>query len=175
MKDYFVLKQDERLTDAPELLDARKQVNSRDIHLTSAHKLADTMFFKVKAEKQSIFPDVMDRQLYLISERLKRLVELYAPDTIFKLTPLIDMAHRRQHNYYLPIFEEVSALSPNSERAGDGRVIRKLVLQGDQLTGKRIFKIKESEKPLIVVRLDVAESILRRDFEGVQLVRVQVE
>lgn len=175
MKEYFVLKQDERLTDAPMLLNVRKQVNTRDIHRTSAHKLAETMIFQVKAEKESTFADVMDGQLYVLSERLKRLVEMYAPDTIFKLTPLIDLVHHRQRNYYLPIFEEVEALSPKTERAGDGSVIRKLVLQSDQLQGKRIVQIKESAKPLIVVRLDVAESILRRDFTGVRLERVLVE
>lgn len=175
MKEYFVLKQDERETDVPVLVDIRRQIDVRDIHWASAHKLAEMIVMQVRANQESTCPDVLDGQLYLISDRLKRLVEQYAPDTIFKQTPLIDLKYRRQHHYFLPIFEEVEALSPRSERVGDGSVIRKLVLNGELLSGKRIVRIKESGKPLIVVRLDVAESILRRDFAGVRLERVQVE
>ena len=35
--------------------------------------------------------------------------------------------------------------------------------------------MKESEKTLVVVRLDVAESLLRREFEGMCLKRLEVE
>ena len=72
MRDYFVLKQDERASDAPVLLDVRKQVDMRDLHRTGAHRIADTIIFQVKAEKESVFPDVLDGQLYLISDRLTR-------------------------------------------------------------------------------------------------------
>ncbi|WP_179232825.1 hypothetical protein [Paenibacillus rigui] len=173
--DYFVLKQDERVSDAPILLDVRKQLDIRDIRWTSAHKIADTLIFQVKAERESCYSDVLDGQLFLVSERLKRLIEAYVPDTLFKMTPLVDVTHHRQSSYYLPIFEEVEALGPSSERVGDGSVIKKLVLHKDKMKGKRIARVRESAKPLIVVRLDVAESILRRDFEGIRLERVAME
>ena len=37
------------------------------------------------------------------------------------------------------------------------------------------FLCKESDKTLIVVRLDAAESILRRDFKGIYLERLSIE
>jgi len=37
------------------------------------------------------------------------------------------------------------------------------------------FLCKESDKTLIVARLDVAESLLRRDFNGIYLERLNVE
>jgi hypothetical protein len=48
-------------------------------------------------------------------------------------------------------------------------------LENKKIQGKRIFKIKESVKPLIVVRLDVAESLLRRRFKGICLEQLEVE
>lgn len=173
--DYFLLKQDERYTDVPLLLDVYKKIDTRDIHPTRAYKIADPLIFHVKAGEESSYLDIMDRQLLLLSDKLKRVVEAYEPDTLFKLVVLIDLSRHRQNNYYLPILEEVEAVSPRSEFNLDKSVIKRLVLLEEKLRGKKIVRLKESEKPLIVVRLDVAESILRRDLTGIRLERVPVE
>lgn len=173
--DYFLLKQDERYTDVPLLVDVRKKIDTRDIHRESAHKIADPLIFHVKAGVESSFLDILEHPLFLLSDKLKRMMELYEPDTLFKLTPLIDPSRHLQKNYYLPILEEVEAVSVRSEFHRDRSQIKKLVLKKENIHGKKIFRIKESEKPLIVVRLDVAESILRRDLTGIRLQRVPVE
>ncbi|MBC2580546.1 imm11 family protein [Clostridium sp. DJ247] len=173
--DYFLLKQDERYTDVPLLLDLMKKIDLRSINQMDAHKIEDTTLFYVRAEEESSFLDILDRQLYLVSDGLKKILEKYVPNTLFKMMILIDKKNERQENYFLPIFEEVEALSPNCEFNLDKSVIKKLVLDGEKIKGKKIFKIKESEKPMIVVRLDAAESILRRGFEGIRLEKIQVE
>ncbi|MED1722884.1 hypothetical protein [Brevibacillus parabrevis] len=173
--DYFLLKQDERYTDVPLLMDVHKQIDIRDMRISRAYKIADPLIFHVKAGAGSSFLDIMDRQLLLLSDKLKRVVEVYEPDTLFKLTPLIDLSRQLQKNYYLPILEEMEVLSPRTEFHHGKSRIKKLVLHKEKLRGKKIVRIKESEKPLIVVRLDVAESILRRDLTGIWLARVPVE
>ena len=173
--DYFLLKQDERYTNIPILIDVVKKIGPMNIHRLKAHKLPDTIIFYVQADKETSYIDLLDRQLYLISDRLKKIVEKYEPDTLFKMLPLINLKQQRQENYYLPIFEELSALSPNSEFNLDKSVIKTLVLDAEKIKGKKIFKIKESSKPLVVVRLDAAESIVRRDFTGIRLEKIPVE
>ncbi|UHA75903.1 hypothetical protein KIK04_06880 [Paenibacillus sp. 481] len=173
--DYFLLKQDRRYTNVPVLQEVRQKLDSRHINRLNAHSIADTLMFYVKAEADSSYLDLFDQQLFLMSDQLKRVVELYAPDTIFKLTPLVDHVHHKQHNYVLPIFEEVDALSPSCEFNTDKSVIKKLILLGDALQGKKIVSIKGSSQRLVVVRLDVAESILRRSLVGIQLEKVAIE
>ncbi|WP_068777096.1 hypothetical protein [Paenibacillus sp. FJAT-26967] len=175
MMDYFVLQQDRRYADVPVLLDVRSQIDVRDIHPMRAGNIPGTVVMHVKSTKETEYPDVLDGQLYLMSDRLRQIVSLYEPRLLFKLIPLIDRVQRKQSNYHLPVFEDADVLSPASEFNLDGSVIKRLVLQRDKLAGRRIFKIKESLKPLIVVRLDVAESLLRRDFEGICLERVAVD
>ncbi|MFS0556145.1 hypothetical protein [Brevibacillus sp. 179-C9.3 HS] len=173
--DYFLLKQDERYSDVPLLLDVRKKIDSRDIHRERAHKITDPLILQIKSGVESSFLDILEYPLFLLSDKLKRLVEAYEPDTLFKLTPLIDLSRHLQKNYYLPIFEEVEAVSAHSEFHRDNSQIKKLVLKEESMRGKKIARIKESVKPLIIVRLDVAESILRRDMTGIRLERVPVE
>jgi len=169
------MQQDDRYTEFPILQDVRQHIDIRHMNRLKSHHLADTTIFQVIATEEAEPLDLLTTQLYLVSEKMKQLIELYEPDCLFKLTPLIDRARGKQLLYYLPIFEEVEALSPNTEFNLDGSVIRHLVLNEEKIRGKRIFRVKESETPLIIIRLDIAESILRRDLIGVSLRRVPTE
>ena len=54
-------------------------------------------------------------------------------------------------------------------------IVKKIILKKEKIKEKKIFKIKESSKTLIVIRLDVAESLLRRNFKGICLERLELE
>ncbi|MBI6871348.1 hypothetical protein [Clostridium aciditolerans] len=173
--DYFLLKQDERYTNTPRLIDVFKKINIKNLNLSNAHKIEDITIFEINAGDNCEFLDILDSQLFLISEGMKKIIEKYDRDILFKSLSLIDSLHDIQENYFLPIFEEGESLSDNAELNLDKTVVKKIVLDKEKIQGKKIFKIKESLKPLIVVRLDVAESLLRRDFKGIKLERLQVE
>lgn len=173
--DYFLLKQDEEYTNAPVLLDVFKEIDVRNINLLNAHKIDDIVIFNVKCTEETEFLDILDRNLFLISEKMKKIIEKYAPDILFKTIPLIDLTYNKQENYYLPIFEEVEALGKNAELNLNKTVVKKIILDKEKIKGKKIFKIKESSKALVVVRLDVAESLLRREFKGMSLERLEIE
>ena len=173
--DYFLLKQDEEYTNAPVLRDVFKEIDVRNINLLNAHKIDDIVIFNVKCTDETEFLDILDRNLFLISEKMKKIIEKYDPGILFKTIPLIDLAQGRQENYYMPIFEEIECLSENAELNLKKAVVKKIILDKEKIKNKKIFKIKESSKTLVVVRLDVAESLLRREFEGMCLKRLEVE
>ncbi|MFF2484380.1 imm11 family protein [Paenibacillus sp. NPDC058071] len=173
--DYFILKQDERYANTPTLLEVRQKIDSRNVNRFQAGNIPDTVVFQVAADAESQFLDILDRQLFLVSDKLKRVIEMYAPGTLFKMIPLIDARNRKQQIYYMPIFEEVEALGPSSELNLDRSVIKKLVLRREKVQGKKIFALQEGEQTIVIVRLDVAESIMRRGFTGTKLVRAAME
>lgn len=173
--DYFLLKQDERYNNVPMVLDVMKKIDKRNINLLKADKIQDTIIFYVKADEETSYLDILHRQLYLVSEKLKKLLEKYDSNIIFKAMPLIDLEHENQENYFLPIFEEVEALSDKCEFNLDKSVIKKLILDEKKIQGKKIFKISHDKQTLVVVRLDIAESILRRDFTGIKLEKLSIE
>lgn len=172
--DYFLLKQDTRYVNVPQLTDVHKNINIKDINLLRCDNISDTVILNVKAGKDSAFLDILDKPLFLMSDDLKNIIEKYNANIYFKTIPLIDLQHERQKNYCLPIFEELDALSEESEFNMDKSVIKKIVLDSKKIKGKKIFKIKNEFKTLIVVRLDVAESILRRGFTGIKLEKLCV-
>ncbi|MBW6409681.1 hypothetical protein [Clostridium weizhouense] len=173
--DYFLLKQDERYTNTPRLKDIFYKINIRNINRLNADKIDDVIIFQVTAEERCEYLDVLDKQLFLISEKIMKIISKYDTDIILKILPLIDSKRDRQENYYLPIFEDIEALSEKSEFNLNKTIVKKIVLNKKNIEGKKIFRIKESEKTLIVVRLDVAESLLRRKPRGISLEKLEVE
>lgn len=173
--DYFLLKQDERYTNTPRLKDVFNNINLKNLNRPNAHKIEDVIIFNVDADDRCEYTDILDKQLFLISAKLVNIISKYDPEMILKDIPLIDLKRERQDMYYLPILEEVKALSDKSETGFNKTIYKKIVLDKEKIKGKKIFKIKESSETLIVVRLDVAESILRRKPRGVSLKRLEIE
>ncbi|WP_252248244.1 hypothetical protein [Clostridium sp. ZBS20] len=173
--DYFLLKQDEEYTNTPMLMDVFKNIDVRNINLLDAHKIDDVIIFNVKCDEGAEFLDILDRNLFLISKEIKKIIEKYDSEILFKTIPLIDLPHERQENYYMPIFEEIECLSEKAELNLNKTVVKKIILNKEKIRNKKIFKIKESSKTLVVIRLDVAESLLRREFKGMCLKRLEID
>ncbi len=173
--NYFLLKQDEDYINAPVLMDVFNKLDVRNINLLKAHKIDDILIFNTKCDEETEFLDILDRNLFLISEKMKKIIEKYAPEILFKTVPLIDLKYKKQENYYMPIFEDIECLSEKAELNLNKTVVKKIILDKEKIKGKKIFRIKESSKALVVVRLDVAESLLRREFKGICLQKLEVD
>ncbi|WP_297430168.1 DUF1629 domain-containing protein [Clostridium sp.] len=172
--DYFLLKQDKRCSYVPRILDWFNKVDLRHLNLMDADKIKDEMIFYVNSESNNNYFDILDNQLFLVSEEMKKILEKCDPNIIFKMAVLTDFNNSKQNIYYLPIFEEIEALSEDAEMNLNKTVVKKLILNEDKIKNKKVFKLKESSKSMVIVRLDVAESILRRDFNGLELEKVEI-
>lgn len=172
--DYFLLKQDERCSYIPRISNWFDKINIKHLNLENAHKVDDETILFLNSDVNNRYTDIIDLQLFLVSEAMKKVMEKYAPDSIFKMIVLTDFKNSIQKIYYQPIFEEVEALSEEAEMNLNKTVVKKIILNEEKIRDKKIFKLKESSKTLIVVRLDVAESILRRDFNGIELEKLEL-
>lgn len=86
---------------------------------------------------------------------------------------LTDKARMSQETYWAIYPTVMDVLSPQTERHLDGS-LKQIVLD----RGKAelpLFQLKEPRESVIIVNLALAESLLRRDFSGIQLVRLEQE
>lgn len=172
--DYFLLKQDKRYSYTPQITNWFDMINVKNLNLINADKIKDVIILYVKAHENNNYLDILDNQLFLVSEPMKKTLEKYDPNIIFKMIVLTDFKNSIQNVYYLPIFEEIEALSEDAEMNLNKTVVKKLILNEEKIKNKKIFKLKESSRTMVVVRLDVAESLLRRDFDGIILEKVEI-
>lgn len=170
--DYFLLKQDHRYTNTPQIINFFQTINSRDLNPLRADNIEDNNSFFVKSSENNQFIDIIDTPVFLVCEDMKKIMAKYNRNIIFKRAALIDRENKNQKIYNIPIWEEVNALHEDSEIKFN--VVKKIVLDKGKVKNRKIFKIKESDKTLIVIRLDVAESLLRREFEGISLERLEI-
>lgn len=172
--DYFVLRQDKRCTYVPKILDWFSNINKKHLNLVDADKVKNEIILYVNSDKNNTYFDILDNQLFLVCEEMKKILEKYNPNIIFKMIVLTDFNNSKQVIYYQPIFEEIEALSEEAEMNLDKTVVTKLIVNEEKIKNKKVFKLKESSKTMVIIRLDVAESILRRDFNGVELEKVEL-
>ena len=129
---------------------------------------------ELKPQRNNVYVDFIARPLPLISDPLKELFEKYQADIFFKPVVLFDPQWEDQVLYWIMIPESIGCLSRASQFNRDGTV-EKIVIDSQRTAGSNIFKIAETVEPTIVVNLAVAESILRRDFIGIDLKKVEVD
>ncbi|MCQ2017864.1 imm11 family protein [Clostridium butyricum] len=173
--DYFLIEQDKRCTNVPQLTDINTNIERRYINRQDEGKIQNEMVLYVKSSEWNNYIDIMDKQLFIVSEEVKKVFEKYDEDIKFKMIAITDFERSVQHVYYLPIFEEVEGLSEKAEYGFNKMVINKIVLDYKKIREKKIFKLKESDKTAIICRLDVVESLLRRNFKGIAYKKLYIE
>ena len=133
--------------------------------------LTKILYVKERAYN-SEYSDYLETYM-LVSEKLKRIMSKYQSNAIFKTVVLIERKINRQEIYYLISAPLIQCASDQTVYNKQGQV-KEFVLDEEKVGHARIFKADNYENH-VLVRLDVAESILRRDSYGVSFDRVTID
>ena len=168
--DYFVMRQDPRVRNVAKPEGAR--VNELR-HLTRAEIDAISIppNLYVKNSKKAEYTDYIEEPVMLLSEKLKKIMSKYQKDAIFKAAILMGKDTSRQETYYLISAPGIRCASEGTTYDTRGNV-KDLVIDKEKVVPARIF-FTEGYERRIIVRLDVAESILRRDPNGIWFEKVK--
>ncbi len=120
--------------------------------------------------------DILTEPAFLVSDRLKRILQIYEKELPFKGVQLFSTAEesRQYPLYWVPCFPVLDCLHEKTQKQDNG-MLKHLVLAKKEIRGKSIFRIGGLLEYKVAVSLPVAESILRRRPYGVSLQRIEVE
>lgn len=172
--EYFLMTQDQRYGNTPYFKAVFSQIAPGDICLERCNRIPDETTLAIETNKGLQYLDLLDRQLFMVSTKLRKLLALYDPSMIFKRISTVNFCNGRNEIYWLPILEQVDCIAPQSEFNRDKSVLLKIVLNEEAIKDKPIFRLGGVATPYVVARLDLVESILRRDFEGITFMRLAV-
>jgi len=130
-----------------------------------------TLYFQ--GDNDSIFPDIYTWPLYLISEKIKDVIEAYEHRVIFKPVVLTNIEHKIQKIYYLMIIDKVDCIANSTEYRFDK--ITKLVIDEAKTEGRSVFEISTSKDHYLIFKLNLMESILRREVQGLVWEEIESE
>lgn len=174
--DYFQIKSDKRYFHPPIITNLSDIVTRRkDMSLENASKLTDINVGFASCEYQVDYLDILDEQLFLINDDVKKVFSMYDPSILFKTICIINNLDGSYCNYNAPLFPKVDCLPDEYKRGQIRKKEQKLTILKDRVKENSIFKIDEIEEEIILIRLDVAESLLRRGIKRFTLERVALE
>lgn len=173
--NYFILSQDERISNAVEPVGIAQVIKKELLTLDRMDELEELeRQFPVLEKNDMLYIDFIEKPIALLSDAVKQLVEKYNPSMPFKAVVLMDMPKLMQTLYWLVIPPKVPCLSTQTEFRLDG-TLKKLVLDEDKAAPYSFFQIEGIKENYIVVNIELAESILRRDLRGIRLQKIQTE
>ncbi|MEK4628206.1 serine protease [Solibacillus sp. FSL R7-0682] len=173
--NYFILSQDERILNAVEPVGITQTIKKEWLTVEHLSELdAIDSQFPVLDKPEQDYIDFISRPIPLLADPLKQLVEKYNPRMPFKPLVLVDIPKIKQTLYWMVVPPKVACLSPKTEFHLDGTV-KKLVIDEALAAPYTFFKIDGIKEDFILVNVELAESMLRRSYRGLRLVKVQTE
>ncbi|WP_315076434.1 hypothetical protein [uncultured Clostridium sp.] len=171
---YFILKQDRNLENAIEIEGFN---NSQKMILLKADedKFKDSTNVPVKGNENSVYPDLIQAPVLLVSENLHKIFKIHENTVIYKIAVFTDIKMEKQNVYRLVLPEFIDGLSENTIYFKNGWV-DKIVLDKKKVGDYNVFQIKAGVEYYFIVSLDVVESMLKRNlFVGINFHEVEVE
>lgn len=169
---YFVVKQDREIKN---LIKLRDFTGSQQAIFTKEQQdqLNELSTLFVTGDEGSIYTDIITSPVLLISDALKKVFELYEHTIIYKTVVLSNIKEETQRVYHMALTDIIGGLRDQTVFYKTSEQ-KDLVLDGNKLQGHNIFQISKVMGHSLIVSLDVAESILRRDFIGISLQEIEV-
>jgi hypothetical protein len=116
--------------------------------------------------------DFIERPVPLVSDRLRKVLQMYHREIVFAPVVLTDLKRALLYWYFKP--PQVKCIS-NQTEFYKNETIKKLVINQTQTAGYRVLQVDHLIQTFILFDLMVVESLLRRGFTGFRLERIEVE
>ena len=172
--EYFWMRQREDLRYHVSFKNVFKTIDKRSINSKRAQQLPKKLFFEITTSDNAVFADILDRDLFLASQTLMELFDIYMPQHPHIPTVLVDPKRDIAKRYYIPLFRENPCLLKKARLDLNGKVTEAMVLNVDTIGDDPIFRVELDVQPIVVARLDFAESVLRRDLIGIAFEQVKL-
>lgn len=169
---YFLLETDEKNRN-PYNINRNRKLDIRLILKGDLGRLPMWNTVEMEFPMEGFFPDLICNPCIMLSEMLVKTIVMYHPEIPCKGIKLWDRKSGANATYYLPVFDELTCMSDQTEFNSVGNRIVRLVLDRNRIGSKAVFRVKGFDRNSIVGRLDFVESILRRGAGGIRLSEIE--
>ncbi len=172
--DYFWIQRDKRYSNLPRIRQFIIRYRASDFTVEGAHRIKDRNVVFVDSEMSLDYADVIDGQVFLISEGVKNVFQMYDPSISYKTFCLLNNVCMDLKMYYAPIMpiSDGTDFSSDFNKKRDRRTLPALK---QEYLKRPIMRIRELAPDGVIIRLDVAESLLRRGLYKMNLTRMVIE
>lgn len=165
--DYFIMKTDKRLPRLPKM-QIPKELSFMEMTRQKMERITAPSIVYVKGDHGlSIdYADYLEKPIPLIADKFQKILQKYQQDMLLHRVMLVEKETGGQRPYYLLIPPEITCVHEEETQYDAMGNVQDFVLDVQKIGNRKIFLAKDYRKQL-VVRLDVPESILRREANGI--------
>lgn len=160
---YFILTNGDK-NPFPQIINWSQTIDVRKMTRKEYQKFPPFILLNMQSGLDGIFPDVLEKPFLLLSRKAMEVVTLYDPDIPFLFISLFDSDKGECALYYCPILKEECCLA---SIPGPGK--REIILNRENMSGIPLFRVRAGTENIIVIRMDLAESLLEREADGIKL------
>lgn len=159
---YYLIKESDQIKNTPHIMNWMKKIDERNITWGRYNKIPKITTLYVQDNNFIVFPDVLSRPFFLITDKLHDILELYEPNMDYRQIVLIDKKKNKAVQYFMPHLQIVDCLGDGTEFNMDHSELKHVVLDKNKMPDKAIFQLDGVTNRHVVVNLNVLESFLRR-------------
>lgn len=172
--DYYLICQDEEYSNYPRINNLYNSIELKPKEICDYKKIEDKTTLKISDDFSIDYLDWVDKQILLVSSKMKEIMEIYERYIKFKTVVLHEQKKLINNFYYVPMIKISSCLSKESIWNMNKSEIKKIVLNKENLPVNSIFQIGGVNTRYYIARLDLVESLLRRNIEGIKFEKVEI-
>lgn len=162
--EYFIVRQDQSITNP--IIPLKTDLD--------ADFVCSSVFGEVVEKENAVYLDYLEKPRRIVSDDLKELLAKYEDNLDFTAIVFTDVKKGTQRVYWLMDIAKKNCISRETTYYPDGQM-KELVIDSKKVELNCVFQVDGKKESFTLVNLEVAESMLRRPFLGIQLQRVKLE
>jgi len=173
---YFILSQEKNIPNTVKLYVKANSPNEPQTELLKEDKakVKQVTMVEVESSADNFFPSVIEEPVYMISDMVKKVICMYTDEVVWKTAVLLDHGLKQQNIYWLPLVDKIDCLSEKATFKKDG-YIENLIINNEKIGNNKIFRIAGIKEKILVINLDIVESVLRRFPDGMKIKEIESE
>jgi len=147
---YFNICQDVRIPYSVLMTNLNAIAGYYEYKRGNASALDDSFVSFVTSSPVNFYPDILDRQIFMVKDVVKDVIEMFMPDMVYKSCCLIDERNNKYEQYHIPMLDTVG-------------------MQHGMEWGYYIFRNKDLNNVEVFASLEIVEALLRRKPKGCRI------
>ena len=162
--DYFWIRQDKRYHNTPVIQDFYSKFKRKDFIEDNANRLPEKNVVFTDSPVALDYLDILDSQMFSVSQSVRDIFKMYEPTTKFKEFCYLNNNLNAYMRYFTPVLKSAACIN---------RYVNHIpYLKKETIEDYSIIRIDNADKDMVIIGLDVAESLLRRSIRKFELVKV---
>lgn len=141
-------------------------LDRRTVSTGKIRNISRFSLFPVERHMQMVFTDVITFPCFMVSGMVRDVIKKYDSFIRFSRVIFYDRERMQSMAYYIPLLEQSDRLQ--KEKAGEP------IAEQSEIKNRVMMELTDHIKFYVIMRLDLLESILRRDAVGIGAREIQI-